>query len=273
MRTRLINNPNDKWFVLQNDPNRQTTGRWRKKSPFLVHNIYLCLLLSIFSSCSKDEPEYVTLHGRVVRDLTGEGIPNQRVNLTTNQPIEAGNRYYSKELDKKEVITDANGDFRITMKSCPDYFVTVFTYPDENYQDFFLQNSRQTALFDANHNLILRVDKFLKYKIHVQNTAPVDTNDVVNIDMYSQPQATRTKIENFGSRNILRPADGTGVPEQEETSWKGPNVNSIIYYNVPESSGQVKLKWSKQKNGILSSDFSEELARDPEQVNEFPFNY
>ena len=89
-RTRLINHPNDEWFVLQNDPNRKTKDKRRNKRPFLVNSMILCLLLAIFSSCSKDEQEYVTLHGRVVRDITGEGIPNQRALLTTNQPHGTG---------------------------------------------------------------------------------------------------------------------------------------------------------------------------------------
>jgi hypothetical protein len=270
MRTRQINNPNDKWFVHQNDPNGK--NKRRIKSSFLVNSVLLCLIVSLISSCAKDDPEYVTLQGRVVRDVTGEGIPNQRVLLTTNQPMEVGNRFYSAELDKKEVITDANGDFRMTMKSCPDYFVSVYKFPDDTYQEFFLQNSRKTALFDANHNLILRVDKFLKYKIHVQNTAPVDTNDYVDIDIFSGLQESRTKIENFGSRNTLYPADGD-FGAREETSWKGPNVQSIIYYNVPESSSFVKLMWTKRKKGIQSSGFSEELPQDPDQVNAYQFNY
>ena len=104
-RTRLINNSNDNWFVLQNDPNHQTTGRWRKKSPFLVNSIIFCLLLAIFSSCSKDEQEYVTLHGRVVRDITGEGIPNQRALLTTNQPHGTG---FTEELPGDQVMVNEN---------------------------------------------------------------------------------------------------------------------------------------------------------------------
>ena len=84
-RTRLIKHTNDEWFVLLNDPSCKTKGKRRNKRPFLVNSMILCLILAIFSSCSKDEQEYVTLNGRVVRDITGEGIPNQRAALSTNQ--------------------------------------------------------------------------------------------------------------------------------------------------------------------------------------------
>jgi len=170
------------------------------------------------------------------------------------------------------VTTDANGNFSTSMKSDSNIFVSVYKPQDDSYTAIELTN------FDVNTDIILKVNKFLKFKIYVNNTNPFDANDYINIDFFSNnTQSFRTKIENFGIENIKHPAEnlpgGGTIGAYEEATWKGLNVNSIVYYNVPENADSHKIYWRKVKNAIETNGFSLEIPFQENQINEFHFDY
>lgn len=151
-------------------------------------------------------------------------------------------------------------------------FVQVYKEMDDNYSTFELKN------FNPTDNIILKVNKFLKFKIFVNNMNPFNENDYIYIDFASgNKQSFRTNIENFGIINIHYPSDITpgagGTGAFEEASWRGINVNSIVYYNVPENADNHKIVWYKRKNGIETSGVSPEIPFQPNQINEYHFDY
>lgn len=235
------------------------------------------ILLSVFAfilvSCSsEDETNYVTVQGRVERELNGDGISNQKVLLEINQIHGTGNWAYTTKIDSKEVTTDSNGNFSTSMKNDSNTFVSVYKAQDDNYTSFELTQ------FDINTNLILKVNKFIKFKIFVNNTTPFDGNDYVHINFFSgNYQNFRTNIENFGVQNMQFPAEnlpgGGTIGPHEETTWNGTNVNSIVYYNVPENADNHKIIWLKVKNSIETSGVTSEIPFQENQVNEFHFDY
>ena len=118
----------------------------------------------------------------------------------------------------------------------------------------------------------------LKFKIFVNNTNPFNANDYIYIDFASgNKQSFRTKIENFGIENKKYPAEnlpgGGTIGAFEEASWRGVNVNSIVYYNVPENADTHKVYWLKLKNGIETSGVTLEIPHQENQINEFNFDY
>lgn len=234
--------------------------------------ILLSVLFLSLVSCTSEESNYITVNGRVEREISGEGVSNQIVYLTMNQYHGTGYWSYKTEIDSKQVTTDANGNFSVSMKNDYNSLVAVFKPQDENYTAF------QLFSFEPNKNVILKINKFIKFKIYVNNTNPFDVNDFVSISFASGlPQNFRTKIENLENSNTIHPAEifpgGGGVGAYEDASWKGTNVNSIVYYNVPENADNHKIVWHKRKNGTETSGVSPEIPFQPNQINEYHFDY
>jgi hypothetical protein len=242
------------------------------KKKIMKKLILISTLIFILYSCSNDEDNYVIIKGRVEREINGEGISNQKVLLEINQVHGTGYWSYTTKVDSKEVTTDSNGNFSTSMKNDSNTYVSVFKSQDDNYTAYELTN------FDINKNLILKVSKFLKFKIFVNNTNPFNANDYIYIDFASgNKQSFRTNIENFGIINIHYPSDITpgagGTGAFEEASWRGLNVNSIVYYNVPENADNHKIYWLKVKNSIETSGVTAEIPFVENQINEFHFDY
>lgn len=238
-----------------------------------MKKIILILGFALFLiSCTKDD-NYITVNGRVEREINGEGIANQTVYLTFGQAHGSG-QYgtYTTTIESKLVTTDSNGNFSVSVKSADRMFVKVYKEMDDNYSTFELKS------FNPSDNIILKVNKFLKFKINVNNANPFDANDGIYIDFVSgNEQSFRTKIENFGVINTHYPSDITpgagGTGAYEDTSWTGINVNSFVYYNVPENAEFHRVYWNKIKNSISTTGVTPEIPFIENQVNEYQFNY
>lgn len=233
---------------------------------------FIAVFFLILVGCSTDETSHITVKGRVERELNGEGIANQPVSIKINQVHGTGYWSYTSEIDAKEVVTDANGNFSVSMKSAANTFISVYKPQDDLYSAFELTN------FFIDDPIILKVNKFLKFKIYVNNTNPFDNNDFVFINFLSgNQQSFRTNITNFGIPNTHYPEEqlpgGGSISAYDEASWVGTNVNSIVDFNVPENADQFKIYWSKRKNGIESTGVTADIPYQPNQVNEYHFEY
>jgi hypothetical protein len=241
------------------------------KTIILISVLFLSLM-SCTSEESNEESKYITVNGRVEREISGEGVPNQLVILIMKQTHGTGYWSYKTEIDYKQVTTDSEGNFSVSMKNDSNTSLSGFKPQDDNYTQF------QLNAVDPNKNILIKINKFIKFKIYVKNTNPFDINDYIYIDFASgSPQSFRTKIENFGEPNKFYPAEvlagGGIIGAHEDASWKGTNVNSIVYYNVPENADYYKIVWYKQKNGIETKGVSPEIPFQPNQINEYHFNY
>lgn len=238
-----------------------------------MKNLIIIFFLTVFvSGCTNDDSDYTTIKGRVERDLTGQGISNQKIHLTIRQAKGSGTWAYSVEIDSKEVFTDENGEFSISMKNTNDTYATAYKYMDENYSTFEL------ASFPIDNDIIIKVDKFIKFKIFVNNTNSFDENDLVLIDFFSgNKQNFRSAIENFGSDNLHYPAEnlpgGGGTGAYEVASWTGINVDSIVYYSVPENADTFKIMSTVKKNGVETTSFTNTIPFEIDQINEYHFEY
>ena len=237
------------------------------KTSVLIYTLLLFLI-----SCSNEQENFITIKGRVEREINGQGISNQKVYLVINQSHGSGYWHYTTKIDSKEIITDLNGNFSVLMKNDYNTFVSVFKSQDDNYTSYELSN------FDLNNDIVIKVHKFLKFKIYVNNTNPFDANDKLYINFNSgNNQNFRTKIENFGVQNVQYPAEnlpgGGSIGAYEEASWTGINVNSIVYYNVPENANIYKVYWSKRKNMVEAMGFTPDIPFQTNQLNEYYFNY
>ena len=223
----------------------------------------------IFLGCSSDDNvNYITINGKVERAINGDGIPNHLVTIRTRKSHGSGMFLTTEELDRKEVITDINGDFSVSLINVEGAFATITHNGGENYS-----SSSAYKNYPIDEPILIKVDKFIKFKILVNNTYPIDENDYIKIDFFAgQHQPIRTKIENFGIDNIYHQQEGS-FGSWEETSWIGTNVNSIVYYSVPETAENYKIRWHKKKNGIDTDGFTSDIPYNINQVNSFSFEY
>ena len=236
----------------------------------------LYIILPIFlmiASCSSDDIEYATIDGKVQRAINGNGIANQKVIVMTRKSTGSGWLSPTKELDQKEVITDENGSFSTTLIYETGAFVTTVYQGDDDY--FGIGTFTDYSIDEP---VIIETDKFIKFKVFVNNTNPFDENDFIKIDFFSGlPNVVTTGIENFGVENTYHPEEplpgGGFIGSWEETSWTGTDVNSIVYYSVRETAPHFKIKWFMKKNGIETEGFTDDIPYNIDEVNPFSFGY
>lgn len=235
---------------------------------------YLLLpVILILLGCSSDDLNYATINGRVERAINGDGVANQQVSVMTRKSNGSGLLAYTEELDSREVITDENGNFLVSLKSEVDAFVTIVHQGDENYSGSGIYRS-----YPIDEPIIIKVDKFVKFKIFVNNTNPVNENDYIKIDFYAGfSNVKRTEIENFGIENTYHPEEqnpgGGSIGPWEETSWTGMDVNSIVHYSVPETAEDFKIRWRLKKNDIETDGFTSDIPYNIEAINLYAFEY
>ncbi|MCG2611462.1 hypothetical protein LZZ90_08075 [Flavobacterium sp. SM15] len=239
---------------------------------YIKISVLISALFLILAGCSNDDTNYITVKGKVIREANGEGVPNQKLTLRMKKINGTGYWSYTTEIDSKEVITDSNGNFNVAMNSDSNISVSVSKQNDDDYTGIELTN------FNPANDIVLKVNKFMKFKIFVNNTSPFDANDYIYISFFSgNNQSVRTKIENFGIANIFYPQDdlpgGGSFEGHDETAWRGVNVNSIVYYNVPENATDTKIFWTKRKNGIETNGFTSDIPYQIDQINEYHFDY
>ena len=233
------------------------------------------LLLPIFlilASCFIDDADE-TINGRVQRAVNGDGIADQTVIVMTRKYTGSGWFSTIKMLDRTEVVTDVNGNFSVVLKSDVDAFVTIVHQGDDDYS-----GSGVFRDYSIDETVIIEADKFIKFKISVINTNPIDENDFIKIDFFAGlSNVQRTGIENFGIENTYHPEEqlpsGGSFGAYEETSWIGIDVNSIVYYSVPETAEHFKIIWYKKKNGIETDGFTNDIPYNINQLNSFSFEY
>ncbi len=240
----------------------------KTKTNNMKHTLFMLTIFLSLLGCTPDDDDNFLVQGRVQRSINGEGVSGQRVLLTINQS--RGDQYYSYsvQIDSTWVTTDADGNFSAKMKHASNISVNAYTPENSNY------SSTQLS-FSPDDPIILNVAKFIKFRIYVRNTSPVDDGDRISVDFFSDNvQSFRTGIENLADANYSwTETSGANSYTIEHASWFGTNVNSIVYFNVPETATTHKVIWYMRKNGIDTSGFTPEIPFQPEAVNDYTFEY
>jgi hypothetical protein len=241
----------------------------------VITNIRLLLIgLLVATACDYDfDSDYITINGKVEREINGDGVPNHKVTAMTRKNIGSGLFATTKELDRKQVITDESGNFSVSLVNEQDAFVTIYHNGGDNYS-----GSRIYRDYSINKPILLKVNKLIKFKILVNNHNPINENDYISIDFFAgRSLAENAGIENFGTINTHYPEEqlpyGGAISAYEETSWTGINVNSIVYYIVPETAETFKIKWRMTKNGIKTDGFTSEIPYNIDEENSYTFEY
>lgn len=234
---------------------------------------FILPIFLIITNCSSDDVNYATIDGKVQRAINGNGIADQSVIVMTRKSTGSGLFSTIRELDRKEVVTDINGNFSVALVNDVDAFVTISYLGDEDYFGSGIFRD-----YSIDEPVIIEVDKFIKFKIFVNNTNPFDENDFIKIDFFAGlSNVVRTGIENFGVENTYHPEEplpgGGSIGPWEEASWTGTDVNSMVYYSVRETAEDFKIRWYMTKNGIETDGFTNDIPYNIEELNSYSFEY
>ena len=163
----------------------------------------LWISLLMLMSCSSDDISQTTINGRVQRTLNGVGIADQSVTVMTRKATGSGLFSTIKELDRKEIVTDINGDFSVDLESDQDAFVTIVHQGDDDYSGTGIYTD-----YSLDELVIIEVDKYIKFKISVTHTNPFDENDFIKVEFFAGlSNVVTTAIENFGVDNTYIPVE------------------------------------------------------------------
>lgn len=238
--------------------------------------ILLTFIILFFFSCSTNEEKEnfynTTISGKVIRELTNEGIGGSKVYLKIVKTYDSGYRY-TKVIDSKIVNTNPDGSFSVNMVNSENTHVTVFKYHDDTYSQYGLSEEFPTNQFNPAVEIVIKIQKLIKFRINIKNNNPFDSSDYIYFSfLYHRGSAIRTEILNFGNPNIIYPAE-VGFGPRIETAWNGMTVNSAVFFSVSEDSEYYKLYWEKRKNGIFEKGVTNDIPHDITVLNEYNFNY
>jgi hypothetical protein len=195
-------------------------------------NVFLFLLFALVFSCTKFGKN-VTIKGKVLNPITGEGIPNVEVELLkTTAGLPGGNKGI------KSTYTDANGNFEISKGGLGSYWLACRVSGDY-YEIGWIENGINVTSSTGNLNVkkgkTMHVDfhavPYGKLQIKIKNQSCFDSNDELKI--------FRThSILNFYD-NVPNPAVYSGCIDQVG------NMN-------PAPMGWYKYSGTVTKNGSTS---------------------
>lgn len=146
-------------------------------------NIFLFLLLVSVFSCTKFGKN-VTIKGKVLNPITGEGIPNVEVELLkTTAGLPGGNK------GVKSTYTDANGNFEISKGGLGSYWLACRVSGDY-YEIGWIENGINVTSSTGNLNVkkgkTMHVDfhavPYGEYQIKIKNINCQGVNDTIIIN-------------------------------------------------------------------------------------------
>ena len=225
-------------------------------------------IIIISFGCSKDDENYININGKVIYKSTNSSIPNAKLLIRTKIVKSPDSNWsYWSEIDRKEVITDSDGNFNVSLKYENSFYglIAIFIQKTDNYS-----SSETSYEVSQNDNIIISLTKLEKVKIFIKNTNPFNSNDTADFFLSQWlGNASLINFQNFGNPNeTYKSQPGT---YQNITFWKGTNVNSIVNYNVEENK-PCTISWHYTKNGVLTKNISQ-IPIISNQINEFQINY
>lgn len=206
-------------------------------------NIFLFLLLISVFSCTKFGKN-VTIKGKVLNPITGEGIPNVEVELLkTTAGLPGGNK------GVKSTYTDANGNFEISKSGLGSYWLACRVSGDY-YEIGWIENGINVTSSTGNLNVkkgkTMHVDfhavTYGKLQRHIKNINCTSENDQIKI-YYDGAEYN----DNLYSIGLLTTLDG---------------CIDITTTPLKISSGNKYFHWEVTKNGVTNTYYDTVFVQD-----------
>ncbi|MCF6308418.1 MAG: hypothetical protein L3J09_10730 [Flavobacteriaceae bacterium] len=236
-----------------------------------IQKIFFYLLsigLGFISSCSNDDDMYVNIKGKIVSQVTNEGVSDAPIFISSNEVYGSWGGGFIV-VDNNSGFTDANGDFSLSLKYSNNNNIFSFYSGNEfSFTDILEPNNNLRFEEATNGELIFKVRRKAKLKITLKNINPFDENDSISFSIHQSLgfQAMVYQIDNFGVENFYI----ENYPLY--THWVGENVNSNIFSTLVEGA-TYKLRIFINKNGVQTDYFTPEFETDLANLNEYILNY
>lgn len=241
----------------------------------IVLSVYIVILSILLSSCIKvdqSDIKYKDIKGKIVNQVTGEGIPNISFKIATVLKHQEGVVISLNEpVDFIEIETDENGNFAETIgyTELSNKIVFLKEY-DENFTGF-IEGFKEKTVADINDTnpFVLGIRKWEKLELSFKNTNPYDANDTIELSVYQY----NTPVDRYVVTEIVN----NGIVSHDNLflhghAWKGKSTDSMIKINI-QNGTRFQVRWKVTKNAVTTSYSSDEIETISGIVNEFEINY
>ena len=132
------------------------------------------LIFGFLTSCSKDDNDYINVRGRIISEITNEGVENAPISVYSEEYYEEWSGGYLS-IGNNSGFTDNNGNFSISVKfSNKGNYFTFYSGDEFNITDILGRNDRFTFEKATSGDLIFKVRRKGKLKIILKNTNPFE---------------------------------------------------------------------------------------------------
>ncbi|WP_435579304.1 hypothetical protein [Gilvibacter sp.] len=218
------------------------------------------LFFGVFSNCALEEENSQRVRGKLVSEVSGEGIPNTRVDGMVQKSSGSGFFSNTVDLGRAEIVTDANGEFEFNVgyESRKDW--VWFVKPDEDQSTAILNLIPRFDMDDLEEGpVLLYVREFHPLEIEIKNTTPFDENDFIGVSVFFTVQQNNNEVNARYFHNVFYafenrsgvnlpwdpPADDDGLRPE----WLGDSIDTTLFGRLQEAT-EYKVIWNVRKNGV-----------------------
>jgi len=153
-----------------------------------THRGLIFLFISLFTlqSCSDDNLVGIEVNGRIVSNVTGEGMPNIPFTYMVTEVEGSGILSNTITISQGNVITDKFGNFTTTIYYESGGNVCKFWKGDDEWTTDFLSDPQSFWCRDLDSNVPIKLEvrKYEEMKVYVKNTNPIDDDDSINVSIH-----------------------------------------------------------------------------------------
>lgn len=238
----------------------------------------LIMTALLLGSCSAEDDgqNSIEVSGKLVSEVTGEGIARGVMYVLVEEYIGSGMFGYLKEISSQEIETDEDGYFTANLRFKDKENGMLFQQINEELATGILDSKRTFKIseLDGNESLIFEAREYKELIIKLKNTSPFDEEDFISISIFQSNTSYFNSviygIENFDDQN-----EPWGPPASENglnPFWIGDNVDSNIYGHIQEGASYI-IVWNVRKNGIVTEYKSDRIETISGEINSFEINY
>ena len=243
-------------------------------------SLYLLCIVGLLTACIDDLDESHRVYGKLISEITGEGIENAQIVLQVKEFHGTGVFSYSNTLYEVTVDTDHLGNFTANIDYDNDFnivgFYVVNNFSEEDVStgiiglrsNFFIHELKELD------QVVFKARKLEDLEIRVKSIQPFNDEDKISISI-SEFNTTQTggivyDIINFQDPN--EPGEFDGGQGFGQLYWIGDNVDSVIYGHLKEGTN-YRINWAVTRNGVVQEFESDIFSTLSSELNFYEIRY
>lgn len=243
----------------------------------------MVLSLIAISSCDLDGLNRQEVSGVLISEVSGKGIANTSLTATVLSASGYGIFSSSNQVSRKEITTNHQGEFSLSVKYEDRDNWVWFTKNDEEKSTDILNIVPRFYISELDEGpATLYVREFHPLEITVKNVDPFDSEDAIYVSVFFTVQENDNDINFRYTHSVIYdivnrldenlphtyPVTDNGL----RPDWIGDQVDSTIYGRLQEAT-TYKVIWSVRKNGVVTEYSTDFIPTDADAVNRVQIMY